>query len=125
MTAGVTVTIKLTTIGWGTFLGVGFGRRSFVLCRSGGTTHTERHNEQVSYCPPLGLLLLGDRPGLGARKDSSQSRSPTSRVDLQTSPADNKQQRKTEEASDSAFHREYWEPCNSTFREYIVNGCTW
>ena len=37
----------------------------------------------------------------------------------------NKQQRKTEEASDSAFHREYWEPCNSTFREYIVNGCTW
>jgi hypothetical protein len=33
-------------------------------------------------------------------------------------------QRKTEEAPDSSFHREYWEPCNSTFREYIVNGCT-
>jgi hypothetical protein len=35
-----------------------------------------------------------------------------------------KRRRKTEEAPDSSFHREYWEPCNSTFREYIVNGCT-
>jgi hypothetical protein len=34
-----------------------------------------------------------------------------------------KHQRKTGEAPDSSFHREYWEPCNSTFREYIVNGC--
>ena len=32
-------------------------------------------------------------------------------------------ERKTGEASDSSFHREYWEPCNSTFREYIVNAC--
>ena len=24
---------------------------------------------------------------------------------------------------DSDWHREYWEPCNSTFREYIVWGC--
>ena len=31
-------------------------------------------------------------------------------------------QRKTEEA-DRAFHREYWQPCDSTFREYIVNAC--
>ena len=23
----------------------------------------------------------------------------------------------------SDWHREYWEPCNSTFREYIVWGC--
>jgi hypothetical protein len=37
----------------------------------------------------------------------------------------NKQQRKTGEAPDSSFHREYWEPCNSTFREYISWGCTW
>ena len=36
----------------------------------------------------------------------------------------NKQKRKTEEASDLAFQREYWEPCNSTFREYISWGCT-
>ena len=36
----------------------------------------------------------------------------------------NKQQRKTEEAPDSAFQREYWEPCNSGFREYIWNSCT-
>ena len=36
----------------------------------------------------------------------------------------NKQQRKTEEEADSAFQREYWEPCNSTFREYISWGCT-
>jgi hypothetical protein len=34
-----------------------------------------------------------------------------------------KHQRKTGEAPNSSFHREYWEPCNSTFREYIVNGC--
>jgi hypothetical protein len=34
-----------------------------------------------------------------------------------------KHQRKTGEASDNSFHREYWEPCNSTFREYIVNAC--
>jgi hypothetical protein len=32
--------------------------------------------------------------------------------------------RKPGETPDSSFHREYWEPCNSTFREYIVNGCT-
>jgi hypothetical protein len=31
---------------------------------------------------------------------------------------------KQRDAPDSSFHREYWEPCNSTFREYIVNGCT-
>jgi hypothetical protein len=31
---------------------------------------------------------------------------------------------KRRETPDSSFHREYWEPCNSTFREYIVNGCT-
>ena len=36
----------------------------------------------------------------------------------------NKQQRKTGEVPDSSFHREYWEPCNSTFREYISWGCT-
>jgi hypothetical protein len=36
----------------------------------------------------------------------------------------NKQQRKPEEAPDSSFQREYWEPCNSTFREYISWGCT-
>ena len=30
---------------------------------------------------------------------------------------------KTGETVDLAFQREYWEPCNSTFREYIVNGC--
>ena len=35
-----------------------------------------------------------------------------------------KQQRKTEEVPDSSFYREYWEPCNSTFREYISWGCT-
>ena len=35
-----------------------------------------------------------------------------------------KHQRKTEEAPDSDFHREYWEPCNSTFREYYSWGCT-
>ena len=28
------------------------------------------------------------------------------------------------EAPDLAFQREYWEPCNSTFREYISWGCT-
>ena len=32
-------------------------------------------------------------------------------------------QHQRKEASDSSFHREYWEPCNSTFREYIVNAC--
>jgi hypothetical protein len=37
-------------------------------------------------------------------------------------PADRIDKRR--EAPDSSFHREYWEPCNSTFREYIVNGCT-
>ena len=31
---------------------------------------------------------------------------------------------KQREPPDSSFHREYWEPYNSTFREYIVNGCT-
>ena len=31
---------------------------------------------------------------------------------------------KTGETVDLAFQREYWEPCNSTFREYIVWGCT-
>jgi len=25
---------------------------------------------------------------------------------------------------DSRWQREYWEPCNSTFREYISWGCT-
>ena len=30
---------------------------------------------------------------------------------------------KTGQAPDSSFHREYWELCNSTFREYIVNAC--
>jgi hypothetical protein len=35
-----------------------------------------------------------------------------------------KHHRKTEEAPDSDFHREYWEPCNSTFREYYSWGCT-
>jgi len=30
---------------------------------------------------------------------------------------------KVGEAPDLAFQREYWEPCNSTFREYIVWGC--
>jgi hypothetical protein len=33
-------------------------------------------------------------------------------------------ERKTGGASDSAFQREYWEPCNSTFREYISWNCT-
>ena len=36
----------------------------------------------------------------------------------------NKQQRKTGEVPDGSFHREYWEPCNSTFREYISWNCT-
>ena len=36
----------------------------------------------------------------------------------------NQQQRKTEEEPDSTFQREYWEPCNSSFREYYSWGCT-
>jgi hypothetical protein len=34
------------------------------------------------------------------------------------------QKRETEEVSNLAFQREYWEPCNSTFREYYSWGCT-
>ena len=30
---------------------------------------------------------------------------------------------KSGNSDDFDWHREYWEPCNSTFREYIVNGC--
>jgi hypothetical protein len=33
-----------------------------------------------------------------------------------------KRQRTIEE-SDAAWQREYWQPCDSTFREYIVNAC--
>ena len=29
----------------------------------------------------------------------------------------------TGQYDDFDWHREYWEPCNSTFREYIVWGC--
>ena len=39
-----------------------------VVAISTGAHHTESHNEQMSCCPRLGLLLLGDRPGLGPRK---------------------------------------------------------
>jgi hypothetical protein len=35
-----------------------------------------------------------------------------------------RQLRKTGEAPDASFQREYWQPCDSTFRDYIVNGCT-
>ena len=31
---------------------------------------------------------------------------------------------KTGETVDLAFQREYWEPCNSTFREHYSWGCT-
>jgi hypothetical protein len=34
-----------------------------------------------------------------------------------------KHQRREELDRDAAFHREYWQPCDSTFREYIVNAC--
>ena len=31
---------------------------------------------------------------------------------------------KPDDSYDSSWQREYWEPCNSTFREYISWGCT-
>jgi hypothetical protein len=34
-----------------------------------------------------------------------------------------KHRRREELDGDAAFHREYWQPCDSTFREYIVNAC--
>jgi hypothetical protein len=80
---------------------------------------------RVSYSPPLGLLLLGDRPGLGLERTPRRADPRQVESTYNHHRPINNQQRKTEEASDSAFHREYWEPCNSTYREYIVNGCTW
>jgi len=65
---------------------IGFDPERLRVAISTGVQHTESHNEQMSYCPPLGLFLLGDRPGLGVRKDSSESGSPARR-DLQASPA--------------------------------------
>ena len=83
----------------------------------------ESPNEQMSYCPTLGLLILGDRPGLGTRKTPR-------RADHRQVESTYKHHRPIKSINtaagrqDSSFQREYWEPCNSTFREYIVNGCT-
>ena len=81
----------------------------------------------MAYCPPLGRLLLSDRPSLGAQNKSSESGSRPSSAYKHHQPTGSihkQQQRKTGEESDLAFQREYWEPCNSTFREYYSWGCT-
>ena len=81
----------------------------------------------MSYCPPLVLFLLGAALAWGLerapRKAEHRQVDPTHKHPRATESI-NKQQRNTEEEPDSALQREYWEPCNSSFREYYSWGCT-
>jgi hypothetical protein len=78
----------------------------------------------MSYCPLLFFSFSATALAWGFERAPRKAQHRQVEPTYKHLPGHREQQRKTEEEPDSAFQREYWEPCNSSFREHYSWGCT-
>jgi hypothetical protein len=67
------------------------------------------------------LLFSFSGTALASEFEKTPRTQATYKYDRTIKPVDRRRQRGEE--LNHSFQRQYWEPCNSTFHEYIVNNC--